>query len=234
MLLQAIEYGDALIIEAESALPNLFVEKALMELDVALTASLREEFRAHCLKVFLSLARKIERRSRSVKEEGIKDNCKTLHAEKLHDRHLNSQLHAQPQTTLAKKPRLHDSQDTMSSQGQHSIPDKMWQPSDRMKRLVDASVTTIKQTLEDSVQQSSSSAAADFIRKVGGKPLNKKSPNLQCSVCQERCDVPCAARCGHVCCAQCWKKILEKAKTKSVCPVCRGPASFESISKLRA
>jgi hypothetical protein len=55
------------------------------------------------------------------------------------------------------------------------------------------------------------------------------SSKLHCVICQEKATNPCAGRCGHVCCAECWSIWMA---TKSVCPVCREPMTKDSISKL--
>lgn len=55
------------------------------------------------------------------------------------------------------------------------------------------------------------------------------STRLQCSVCKEVADQPCAAKCGHICCQQCWISWL---KVKPSCPICRAPASQQSVARV--
>ncbi|RYH21160.1 hypothetical protein EON65_21335 [archaeon] len=52
---------------------------------------------------------------------------------------------------------------------------------------------------------------------------------LQCCVCKETAEKPCAAKCGHICCQECWTRCLQ---IKPMCPYCRAPTTKDSISKL--
>lgn len=52
---------------------------------------------------------------------------------------------------------------------------------------------------------------------------------LQCCVCKETAVQPCAAKCGHVCCQDCWARCLQ---VKPMCPMCRASTTKDSISKL--
>jgi hypothetical protein len=55
------------------------------------------------------------------------------------------------------------------------------------------------------------------------------SSKLTCAVCKEKASTPCAGRCGHVCCQDCWVRWL---KVNSSCPLCRAPASTASVTKI--
>lgn len=55
------------------------------------------------------------------------------------------------------------------------------------------------------------------------------SSRLTCAVCKEKASVPCAGRCGHVCCQDCWVRWL---KVNSSCPLCRAPASTASVTQI--
>jgi hypothetical protein len=58
---------------------------------------------------------------------------------------------------------------------------------------------------------------------VGGGRL------LTCGVCKEPAASPCAGRCGHVCCQECWSIWLRKSQT---CPMCRAPADTNSVTRV--
>jgi len=59
----------------------------------------------------------------------------------------------------------------------------------------------------------------------------KKLGRLQCIICSENPPtVPCASKCGHICCRDCWKKWLA---VKSTCPLCRISVSVSDIARIR-
>ena len=55
------------------------------------------------------------------------------------------------------------------------------------------------------------------------------SNKLVCAICKEKATNPCAGRCGHVCCQECWTKWL---KVNSSCPLCRAPADRTSVTRI--
>lgn len=55
------------------------------------------------------------------------------------------------------------------------------------------------------------------------------SNKLVCAICKEKATNPCAGRCGHVCCQDCWTKWL---KVNSSCPLCRAPADRTSVTRI--
>lgn len=61
------------------------------------------------------------------------------------------------------------------------------------------------------------------------KPAATENRRLACIICKETANIPCAGKCGHVCCQDCW---VEWMKIKSQCPICREPVSKDSIVKI--
>jgi peroxin-10 len=53
---------------------------------------------------------------------------------------------------------------------------------------------------------------------------------LKCIICSEPSTNPCAARCGHICCQNCW---LAWLKQKNACPLCRQEASINTITRIK-
>jgi hypothetical protein len=76
--------------------------------------------------------------------------------------------------------------------------------------------------LTGAVRAGNLTSTADRHSRVG-------SSKLTCAVCKEKATSPCAGRCGHVCCQECWTKWL---KVNSSCPLCRAPASAASVTRL--
>lgn len=56
-----------------------------------------------------------------------------------------------------------------------------------------------------------------------------RNERLQCTICREIAQVPCAAKCGHICCEKCWQQWL---KVKQICPFCRAPASQSTLARV--
>jgi hypothetical protein len=76
--------------------------------------------------------------------------------------------------------------------------------------------------LTGAVRAGNLASTADRHSRVG-------SSKLTCAVCKEKATSPCAGRCGHVCCQECWTKWL---KVNASCPLCRAPASSSSVTRL--
>jgi hypothetical protein len=78
------------------------------------------------------------------------------------------------------------------------------------------------------------SPGEDVLNIVSGFKFGTKGANFveqMCNVCMETARRPCANKqCGHVCCESCWKRWLEsKTCSNNSCPVCRQPASVDSL-----
>lgn len=52
---------------------------------------------------------------------------------------------------------------------------------------------------------------------------------LACIVCKEVATQPCASKCGHICCQNCW---LSWLKIQKVCPLCRQPVDVNTITRI--
>lgn len=101
---------------------------------------------------------------------------------------------------------------------QASIKTESSSSNDLFERIRNFSATAI-------AKPNSSSKVSDPI-KDNGKVANNK---LQCCVCKELASIPCASRCGHICCQNCW---VEWLSIKSICPMCREEVKKESITKI--
>ncbi len=53
---------------------------------------------------------------------------------------------------------------------------------------------------------------------------------LKCIICKDASNNPCAARCGHICCQECW---LTWLKVSNTCPLCKHEASINSITRIK-
>jgi hypothetical protein len=62
----------------------------------------------------------------------------------------------------------------------------------------------------------------------GGAGKGKRSKYL-CPICKEQALAPCAAKCGHVCCKECWSQWL---RVKPACPICKGATDADSIMRI--
>ena len=68
-------------------------------------------------------------------------------------------------------------------------------------------------------------SSSDILKKAA-KAIKKK---YDCLVCKNVALEPCAARCGHICCENCWIRWL---KVKETCPLCRAPTLLDQIKKI--
>lgn len=86
---------------------------------------------------------------------------------------------------------------------------------------------------KSSVSSGSGSGVEDVLSTVLSYKFGTKGANFVeqvCNVCMETAKRPCANRqCGHICCEGCWKKWFNSKSCGSSCPVCRQPASIESL-----
>lgn len=77
-----------------------------------------------------------------------------------------------------------------------------------------------------SMEMSHQSTGNSLLDRTSKPAVTKK---LLCIVCKDVATLPCAAKCGHVCCQKCWMQWL---KVKATCPLCREPASQQSITHI--
>ncbi len=214
----------------KNILPNLQIEKCLLQFQNFLSEDTREIFKMYMKKVFQNIAKKANRKV-FLEEKSIDKDKEN------HDNYLSQQKVID---AMMKRPRnsIESIVGTSQTDGTSQKMSKLWQPNARIQKSIDLSINQLSQTSvsisNDKFPIKLTSAFSSFSSKIDSIKIQHKTPLMTCAICREVSNSPCAAKCGHICCANCWHRLLEKAKGQGSCPICRASVTNISISRLKS
>lgn len=231
------ECVDAFAVVAIAALPDWKVEECLLEIISALcSVELRNEMKQYARKRFVTVAK---REAKKIKlEEEDRDLVGDEYSQ--NENRFDSNFKAVGSSSMSQT-----TQNILSSvENSATKPTKVWQPSFRAKQVSQAVQEMSSVRVLGGKSSSEGQAKLSFqarldhmkLKKDGDTTASTSGGPLQCGICKENRIVPCIAQCGHVCCGPCWQgwiKKREASREPVTCPMCRQPASVESIRRVK-